>query len=866
MKKQFIAFLLVACAVGTASAQQFPQRRSGTGGEASGTASPQSPTQPRSMPKPYDEVITARAKTKVGLFTVHKIEDKVYFEISDTILGRDIMVLSRLSKAGADMRLPGSFQGYAGDELNNSVVRFERGPNNRIFMRDLSYSERSSDTSMPMYKAVMNSNIQPIALSLDVKAYHTDSVSGAKSVVVDMTDVINGDNDIFFFGPRKAAFRIGTYQNDKSYLQDVKTFPINTEIQTVKTYTRAAATQGFGAQPAQGARAEAAATGSFTVEINTSMVLLPVKPMQPRYFDPRVGYFTSGYTDFDANPQGVKAIEMVARWRLEPKDEDIEKYKRGELVEPKKPIIIYIDPATPPKWVPYLIAGINDWQAAFEKAGFKNAIIGKKAPTYAEDPTWSLEDARHSAVVYKPSSVANASGPHTSDPRSGEIIETHINWYHNVMKLVHDWYFIQTAAVDPKARKMEFDDELMGQLIRFVSSHEIGHTLGLRHNYGSSSGTPVEKLRDKAWVEANGHTASIMDYARFNYVAQPEDNISEKGLFPRIGDYDKWAIEWGYRWFPEAKSAADEKPILNKMTVEKLKNKRNWFGTESDPDDPRAQNEDLGDNAMKASEYGIMNLKRILANLNEWTKEDNEGYEDLTNMYGQLTAQFGRYIGHVSKNIGGRYENLKTIEQAGPVYQPVPAATQKEAMAFLNKQVFATPTWVLDKKILELIGTAPTTVVSSLQATALARLLNPATMNKLTMAEEQDPQAYSLLAYFSDLNKGIWGELETKQKIDVYRRNLQKTYIEKMDDILHPPAPAAGATAAIVPQRGQRNAGITNFATSDVMSVVKAQLSMLRSNIKAALPSETDPMTKYHLQDLVDRIDESLKPSMVKAG
>ena len=572
-----------------------------------------------------------------------------------------------------------------------------------------------------------------------------------------------------------------------------------------------------------------------------------------------MGFFTNSYTDFDADPQGSKRMNLVARWRLEPKPEDMEKYKRGELVEPQKPIVIYIDPATPKKWVPYLVQGINDWQAAFEKAGFKNAIIGKLAPTAAEDPTWSLEDARHSALVYKPSTVANASGPHTSDPRSGEIIETHINWYHDVMKLVHDWYMIQTAAVDPRARKMEFDDELMGELIRFVSSHEIGHTLGLRHNFGSSSGTPVEKLRDKAWVEANGHTASIMDYARFNYVAQPGDNISEKGLFPRIGDYDKWAIEWGYRIIPEAKSAKEEVPILNKWTIEKLKNKRYWFGTETDPDDPRAQSEDIGDDAMKASTYGIMNLKFILPHLVEWTKTDNEGYDNLENMYNQLVGQLGRYTGHVAKNIGGRYETLKTSEEAGDIYELVPVATQKRAMEFLGKQIFATPTWLIDKKIIALTDVQPINVIAGLQGVATARLLNASTMNKLISGETIDPNAYKITDYFNDLQKYMWGELATGQAIDVYRRNLQKSYVEKMNAILHPPA----APAAAMQQQGgggRRRAGADGPRTpTDVKSVVKANLAQLRTKIKADLPRVTDPMTRYHLQDLVGQIDEALK-------
>jgi hypothetical protein len=560
--------------------------------------------------KPYTTVITKNARTNSGLFIVHRVEDKFYFEIPDSVFNRDLLIISRLAKAGADMRSGNSMSGYAGDILNESVVRFEKGPNNKVFIREISYNERVKDTASEMFKTVMSSNIQPINLAFDIRAARKDSITGVQHTVIELTDVINGDNDLFFWGGVKSKFGIGGYQPDKSYVQYVKTFPINTEIRTIKTYMKSG---GNSASSVNGMLTTSGATAkTATVELNTSIVMLPAVPMQGRYADDRVGYFSTSFIDFDMNPQGVKRLAFAERWRLEPRKEDLEKYNRGELVEPEKPIVIYIDPQTPAKWIPFLIQGINDWKGAFERAGFKNAIIGKLAPTPAEDSTWSLEDARHSAIVYKPSAIPNASGPHIVDPRSGEVIETHINWYHNVMKLVHDWYFVQTAAVDTAARKMHFSDELMGQLIRFVSSHEVGHTLGLLHNFGSSSTVPVEKLRDKKWVEANGHTPSIMDYARFNYVAQPEDNISEAGLFPRIGEYDKWAIEWGYRLVPNAKSAAEETPVLNKWVIDHSNDKRYWFGYEQSQDDPRSQNEDLGDNAMKAGEYGIKNLKRIM--------------------------------------------------------------------------------------------------------------------------------------------------------------------------------------------------------------------------------------------------------------
>jgi hypothetical protein len=793
--------------------------------------------------KPYDEVITSKAISDGGLFWVHKVEDKYYFEIPDSIFGREILTVNRISKASAGMRAQGSFFGYGGDQIGQNVIRFEKGPNNKVFLRTVSFAEYAKDSTSPMFTSVTNSNIQPIAASFDIKSLGRDS----RGAVIEVTDYINSDNDVLNFNSGlKSMLRLGSLQGDKSYTVSVRSYPINVEIKTVKTYARtpAPATPGsFGGGGAGG--------GNMTMELNSSMVLLPKVPMQSRYFDPRVGYFAVGYTDFDANPQGVKTISLVKRWRLEPKDEDWDKYKRGELVEPKKQIIFYIDPATPKKWIPYLVQGVNDWQGAFEKAGFKNAIVAKMPPTREEDSSWSLDDARNSAIVYKPSDIANASGPSISDPRSGEIMESHINWYHNVMELIHNWYFIQTAAVDPKARKMMYDDELMGQLIRFVSSHEVGHTLGLRHNYGSSSTVPVEKLRDKAWVEANGHTPSIMDYARFNYVAQPEDNIGESGLFPRIGDYDKWAIEWGYKLFPQYKSPDAEKGQLNNWVMERLKDKRLWFGTESNPDDPRSQREQVGDDAMKGSFYGIKNLQRIIPNLMQWTRVENEDYSNLTEMYNQAVSQLRFYLGHVAKYIGGIMETPKKVEESGPVYEIVAEAKQREAVEFLNKQLFTTPTWLINQDIYDRTGLNGLTVVGGLQDFILSSILNTRTFNKLSDGEAAlGNNAYQIPELLNDLKKGIWSELPGKKPIDIYRRNLQKSYINILNNILNPPAVSVGGVTV----------SYSALDKSDISSVIRAHFTTLRSEINAALPGMSDPMTKYHLQDVLKRIDKALNP------
>jgi len=814
------------------------------------TTAPVFPGSLKQGPKPYKDVITDKAISKKGLFTIHKVEDKWYFEIADSLLGRDILIVNRLSKAGAGMR--NFFFGYAGDQIGSNVVSFEKGPNNKIFLKKISFDELSKDSTQPMYHAVMNSNIQPIVAAFDIAAFNKDS----SGTIIDMTNYINTDNDILDFAANaKNVFQVGGQQTDKSYIVSVKTYPLNVEIKTVKTYNKSSG-GGFGT-PTPLPFASTGGGQLLTMELNSSLVLLPGTIMQKRFLDPRVGFFERRYTDFDANPQGIKDVIIAVRWRLEPKDEDVEKYKRGELVEPKKPIVYYIDPATPKKWIPYLMQGVNDWQAAFEKAGFKNAIMARMAPTPQEDSTWSLEDARFSAIVYKPSEIANASGPNVHDPRSGEILESHINWYHNVMSLLRNWYFVQCSPTDPRARKMQFDDELMGQLIRFVSSHEVGHTLGLLHNYGSSSTVPVEKLRDKAWVEANGHTPSIMDYARFNYVAQPEDNISPAGLYPRIGEYDKWAIEWGYKKIYEASTPEEEVAVLNKITTERLQNnKRLFFGTERSADDPRSQNEDLGDDAMKASTYGIKNLQRIIPNLMSWTRVANEDYSNLSDLYNEVVIQFSRYLGHVTKNIGGIYETPKVVEQAGAVYEYVPKATQQEAMNFLNKNIFTTPTWLINKEISGKTGTDPLSIIGSRMEGTLNALLTNARMNKLISAEaNMGNSAYTLSELMNDLQKNIWTELTTHKPIDVYRRNLQKAFVERFGTIINPASPATGSFGGIVISFGGGD-----IKKTDIVSVAKGTLRSVKAAISAALPSVSDKMTRYHLQDMLERIERILNP------
>lgn len=781
--------------------------------------------------KPYAQVITPKAKSSFGFLTVHKVDNNYFFEIPDSMLNRDILIVNRISKAPTSRQK--SRVGYPGDILGSKVIRFENKDNKRILVREYSYRERSENKD-GMFQSVRNSNTQPIVANFGIETIKKDSLT--RNYVINVSVFLQKENPLFSFdADSKEYIGLLNMVGEGTYIDTLKAFPKNIEISTTVTYQSKKGMSNVGFLETGSPRIP------LTYELNSSMVLLPEVPIKARLFDPRVGYFTVGYTDFDSNPQGIEYKKLITRWRLEPKDEAA--YLRGELVEPKKPIIIYIDPATPKKWVPYLIQGVNDWQVAFEKAGFKNAIYALEAPT--DDPSWSLEDARHSAIVYKPSDIPNASGPHINDPRTGEILETHINWYHNVMSLLRDWYMIQAGTIDEAARKMQLDDELMGQLIRFVSSHEVGHTLGLRHNFGSSHTVPVEKLRDKVWVEANGHTPSIMDYARFNYVAQPEDGITRAGIFPRIGIYDKWSIEWGYRWLPQFQTPEDEVAFSNQSIIEKLKTDvRYTFGTESDPNDPRNQSEDLGDDSMLASLYGIKNLKRIVPQILTWSYEPNKSYAGAGEIYSGVVSQFNRYLGHVTKNVAGIYSNSITVEQTDEIAREfVPANIQKRAIAFLNEQLFTTPEWLIDRQLMEKAKILPVNVICSLQSGVLARLINKNTLDKMSENEILNgKKAYTSAQMFNDLKKVIWSNLGQS---DIYKRNMQKAYVENLINLLDKKGNA------------DKNASGKRPAYSEAPAIAHGQLTELK-RLATSAASMTSGTAKGHYQNLITLIDNAL--------
>jgi hypothetical protein len=573
---------------------------------------------------------------------------------------------------------------------------------------------------------------------------------------------------------------------------------------------------------------------------------LPKEPMKKRYFDERVGWFTSGQVDYGLDNQKSETVRFLDRWRLEVKDEDIEKFKRGELVEPKKQIVYYIDPATPMKWRKYLKQGVNDWQVAFEAAGFKNAIIAKDPPTAEEDPEWSPEDARYSVIRYFASPIQNAYGPHVSDPRSGEILESDIGWYHNVMSLLQGWFFVQTAAINPEAQMVGFKDEVMGELVKFVSSHEVGHTLGLPHNMGSSSAYKVDDLRNAEFTKKYGTAPSIMDYARFNYVAQPED----KGvaLMPNIGVYDKHAIKWGYRPILEAKTASDEKETLDKWILDHADDSMYRFGQQNGID-PSAQTEDLGDDAIKASDYGIKNLKRIVPNLIKWTSKDGETYDDLEEMYGHVVSQFNRYMGHVTTNIGGIYKYSKTTDQDGVVFSNVDKDYQKNSLAFLNEQLFETPEWLIDKDIIartefngvteRIRGIQVRTLNNVLDLTRMMRMIDNETLN--------GSDAYSVISMMTDLTDEIWSELNRGRSIDAYRRNLQRAHVERLATLMESKD-----------VRGRR--GTVTIKESDILPIVRGELNRIKRLAQNARGSAPNTISRYHLQDIVERINAILDP------
>jgi hypothetical protein len=831
MDSKPLAVLLTLIAVALLSAQEPPQTEppgQAPTGVRAGT------TPPPSEPQPYEKVITADARSKKGVFTVHQIKDRYYYEIPKGALDREFLWNTQIAKT-----IDGA--GYGGQELSDRVVRWELN-GTRVHLRYISYNV-VADPGTPIARAVTAANNDTIIMTFPVAAFKDGDP------VIEVTRLFT--TDVIEISARQRLGATGM-DSTRSYIERISAYPENIEAVATVTYTRA--------QPPPGATntapfigGGAMRPGSATVVLHHSMVKLPDKPMIPRVFDERVGYFTVSQLNYSRDEHRAPRVRYITRWRLEKNDPG------AAVSEPVKPIVYYIDAATPLKWRDWLKKGVESWQVAFEAAGFRSAIIAKMAPTPEEDPDFSPEDVRYSVIRWLPSTIENANGPHISDPRTGEILNADIQFYHNVMNLQRDWYFVQAGPLDPRARALPLPDELMGRLLEFVVAHEVGHTLGFQHNMKASSMYPQEKIRDAEWLHKMGHTPSIMDYSRFNYVAQPEDHIPVEDLVPRVGPYDVWATKWGYTPIEGAKSADDEKPTLDRWAHEQ--DTTPWYRfstTGSAGSDPGELTEAVGDaDAIKSTALGVKNLQRVARMLMSATaSKSGEPYDDLAELYGRMLAQWTLEMNHVAAIVGGFNSQEKYVGQEGPIFRPVAKERQKLAVMFLAENTFVTPKWAIDPEILgriEAVGVLAR--IRTAQNSVLSNLLSSARFSRLVEQEAlQGGASYAPAEFLADVRKGVWKELEGAQiRIDAYRRNLQRAYLDLANTKIN-------GNSTTLP--GGLPAGLAGlFATSgDERPFYRAELRVLHTSISAVLPRIVDRETRAHLEGVRDQISKILDP------
>ncbi|MGH7617284.1 MAG: zinc-dependent metalloprotease [Gemmatimonadaceae bacterium] len=826
--------LLVSIAItAIVAAQQQPPAAPPGQQQASGAPAQQGPAAAR-RPRPYAQVITAAAHTERGGVTIHKVDERYFFEVPDSLLNRDILMVSRMSAVPTGM---GGIS-FAGDEAARRVVQWSR-VNDRILLESKSYAAVADD-SLPIAISVRELNYSPILASFPIQAFGKDSAS----YVIDVTDFFSGDTPGIsgMTEANRRQFQVRRLDPARSYVSSVRSFPINVEVRQVQT---------FDAGAAPGDRS----SGTISLEMRQSMILLPKVPMRPRFFDQRVGFFTVNRINYGLDEQKATEQTFITRWRLEPKDPAA--YARGELVEPIKPITYYIDPATPTKWRRYVKEGVESWQKVFEKAGFKHAIIAKDPPTKEEDPDWDPDDARISIVRWAASLVRNAMGPSTPDPRSGEIINSEIVWYHNHMRSYRDWLMVETGASNPMARSLEIPEELMGETMRQVIAHEIGHALGLQHNMVASSFFPVDSLRSPSFTSKYGVSATIMDYARQNYVAQPGDGLKPKDYIRRLGPFDDFAINWGYRVLPNAKSAGDERATLNDWLVHQT----GWPQYKYVPQqyggvDPRSQTEDIGDDPMKATGYALMNMRKMIPQLVSWTTKPGDNYADLAELYDEALGKWTGYTGHVTTEIGGVYVDLKSADQGANVYRVVPKAKQKAALAFLSANVFTTPVWLEPHEIISRTG--PSSLLNR-QSNVITSLLGAPRLSRLAESEELDPaSAYPLAEFLTDLKADVFAGATP----DANRRTLQRVYVERLAAIVNPPPPPtlpAGVVLPTQPATPMPFLTAPSVPRSDLPAMARAQLRQIRDDAKRMASATQNAVAKAHWQDIADRVDDALE-------
>lgn len=828
---------LTGLALALAASLLAAQRPAIQGTPANGTSPAPRPATPPDPtdPKPYDKVITGEAKSQDGLIKVHQVKGRLYFEIPKARLGRELLLVVSANRTPAHID-------HAGRVVDSDTVRWVL-KDHRVLLQQVSHAV-VADPAKPVAKAVEASTSDTILMGFPVEAFAKDG-----SPVIEVTRLFT--TEIPEYSARQ-VLGAQMFDPSRSFVDKVKAFPANLNVEALQTYSVPFGPAGVPALPAPspfGTPTLRPGT-SGTVTMYYSFVELPEKPMTPRVADERLGFFSVRNTDYGRPDHEASRRTYITRWRLEKKD------PAAAVSEPVKPIVFYIDRATPAEWVPFVKKGVEAWQPAFEAAGFKQAIVAKLAPTKEEDPDFDAGDARHSVIRWVPSPVANAYGPHISDPRTGEILEADIVIYHNILQLQRDWYFTQVAPLDKRAQTLPLPNDLMGELLAYVVTHEVGHSLGLPHNFKASSQYPFEKIRDRAWVKKMGHVSTLMDYSRFNYVAQPEDGFEPADLIPKIGPYDMFAVKWGYTPIPPAKTADDEKPVLNDWL--KAQETEPWlrFSTAGGAGvDPGEQAEAVGDaDAVKATTFGTKNLQRIMGFLPSATLKPGEDFKELAHLYEATWGQWRRELGHVAVLVGGFDTENKHAGQAGGRFAPVSRARQAEAVKYLNGALFRTPTWLMDPALLAKLepGAGQTRLLAA-QRGVLAILLDRA---RLTRLEEQEAllgdKAYGTAQLLADLRTGIFTELLAPgAKVAPARRNLQRAAIEILGNLLNQaPAPSlamGGLGISLLPVNGQ----------GDTRGLVRAELKGLQA--LASRPGG-DKAVRAHLDDLKDLIAKVLDP------